>query len=90
MEYCILDCGDNVYVNPRSLNVNIKDGKQIFVAIATGDGMKKAGILDKDVLFFSEVSEDEIESGLSASQLRKFTKNYLDGYYAVPKILNKG
>ena len=36
------------------------------------------------------IDEDEIESGLSASQLRKFTKNYLDGYYAVPKILNKG
>ena len=63
VEYCILDCGDNVYVNPRSLNVNVKDGKEIFVAIATGDGMKKAGILDKDVLFFSEVSADEIENG---------------------------
>lgn len=36
------------------------------------------------------IDEDEISLGLSASQLRKYTKNYLDGYYAVPKILNKG
>lgn len=36
------------------------------------------------------IGEDEIVAGLSASQLRKYTKNYLDGYYAVPKILNKG
>lgn len=36
------------------------------------------------------IDEDEISAGLSASQLRKYTKNYLDGYFAVPKILNKG
>lgn len=36
------------------------------------------------------INEDEIASGLTPSQLRKYTKNYLDGYYAVPKILNKG
>ncbi|HBD95618.1 MAG: hypothetical protein A2015_11200 [Spirochaetes bacterium GWF1_31_7] len=34
-------------------------------------------------------SDDVIEDGLSPSRLRKYTKNYLDGYYAVPKILSK-
>jgi len=32
---------------------------------------------------------DQIGVSLTQPELRKYTKNYLDGYYAVPKIINK-
>lgn len=48
-----------------------------------------SSIGDRESVFDEKngMDEDKIEPGLSQTELRKFTKNYLDGYYAVPKVL---
>lgn len=39
---------------------------------------------EKDVL-----QNDTVIEGFTQPELRKYTKNYLDGYYTVPKIIDK-
>lgn len=53
--------------------------------------MDTSSVGDRESVFDEKdvMQDDIIQPGLSPSELRKYTKNYLDGYYAVPKILNK-
>ncbi len=46
----------------------------------------------KEESVFSEKDvfrKDEVVEGFTQPELRKYTKNYLDGYYTVPKIIDK-
>lgn len=65
--------------------------QEIVGYIETIGKMDTSAVTDRESVFDEKdvVAEDLIQAGLSQPELRKYTKNYLDGYYAVPKILSK-
>ena len=50
-----------------------------------------SSVIDEESVFSEKdvFQNDEIINGFTQPDLRKYTKNYLDGYYTVPKILDK-
>ncbi|HOV12981.1 MAG TPA: Asp-tRNA(Asn)/Glu-tRNA(Gln) amidotransferase subunit GatC [Spirochaetota bacterium] len=50
-----------------------------------------SSVIDEESVFSEKniIEKDQIIEGFSQPDLRKYTKNYLDGYYTVPKILDK-
>lgn len=65
--------------------------KDIIGYIENISKIDTSGADDRESVFDVKnvMTEDSIEQGLTSAQLRKYTKNFLDGYYAVPKILQR-
>lgn len=67
----------------------LKQMNDILGYVELIERLDTSSIGDRESVFDEKnvMDEDKIEPGLSQTELRKFTKNYLDGYYAVPKVL---
>ncbi|HPO50031.1 MAG TPA: Asp-tRNA(Asn)/Glu-tRNA(Gln) amidotransferase subunit GatC [Spirochaetota bacterium] len=50
-----------------------------------------SSVVDEESVFSEKdvFRKDEVVEGFTQPELRKYTKNYLDGYYTVPKIIDK-
>ena len=50
-----------------------------------------SSVIDEESVFSEKdvFQNDKIIDGFTQPDLRKYTKNYIDGYYTVPKILDK-
>lgn len=68
----------------EEINAEIKNLEEIK-KIDTSRVITKEFYTDKE----NCLRDDVVEEGLSLAELRKFTTNFLDGYYTVPKTIIK-
>ncbi len=86
----ILDMS-RISVDPAEKDKFVTQLKEIIGYFEKISELDTSAILDKESPFQEKdiYVKDEIVEGLTQPDLRKYTKNYLDGYYTVPKIFDK-
>ncbi len=78
-------------IKPETKHKFLNQIKEIVSFVEKIGGMNTDQTDNRETIFEQSdvLRDDNIEPTFTHSELRKYTKNFIDGYYAVPKVITK-